>query len=199
VRYVARMTTEEIIGLTLVLLVMFVGFIGSILPGLPGTPLVLAAAIGHRLYFGQHSINTVVLISLIVLTVISIALDYLASVYGAKRLGATWRGAIGALVGGLMGLFFGIVGVVVGPFIGATLFEMAGGYEFKKASQAGLGATLGLIAGVIGKCAMCVVMMGLFAVNVIYRSLPDKDPAGVGAKNGEPIAILHDPNAVKSF
>jgi uncharacterized protein len=165
------MTTEQIIGLSLALLVMLIGFLGSILPGLPGTPLVLIAAIGHRLYFGEDSIRNLVLIILIVLTLLSIVLDYIASAYGAKRLGATWRGGLGAVIGGLVGIFFGLGGIILGPFLGAVGFEMMGGYEFKKASRAGLGAVLGLLAGALGKCALCVVMTLLFAADVIYRSL----------------------------
>jgi uncharacterized protein YqgC (DUF456 family) len=164
------MTSWQIIGLLLALLVMLAGLIGCLLPGLPGAPLVLAAAVAHRLCFGHHSVNNLVLICLIVLTLISVLLDYVASVYGAKRFGATWRGAVGAALGGLVGLFFGLPGIIIGPFLGAILLELLGGYEFKKAAHAGLGATLGLFAGVIGKCAVCVVMIGLFTINVIYRS-----------------------------
>ncbi|MBC8096018.1 MAG: DUF456 domain-containing protein [Akkermansiaceae bacterium] len=164
------MTTEQIIGLSLALLLMLVGFVGSILPGLPGTPLVLIAAIGHRLYFGPESVGPLVLGVLIALTLITLVLDYVASYYGAKTFGATWRGGVGAAIGGLIGIFFGIPGILLGPFLGATLFELIGGHEFQKAAKAGAGATLGLFAGAIGKCAVCVVMIGLFTVNVIYRS-----------------------------
>ena len=149
---------------------MLVGFVGCLVPGIPGTPLILIAAIGHRIYFGPHSADTWVLVVLILFTLISILLDYVASVYGAKRFGATWRGAVGAAVGGLVGLFFNLPGIILGPFVGATLFEMMGGYEFKKASRAGLGAMLGLFVGVIGKCGICAVMIVLFTVRVIYRS-----------------------------
>jgi uncharacterized protein YqgC (DUF456 family) len=103
---------------------------------------------------------------------LSVLLDYLASMWGAKRFGATWRGVAGAAVGGLIGIFFNLPGILLGPFIGATLFELAGGYKLKEATHAGLGATLGLLAGVIGKCGICALMIGLFAANVIYRSLP---------------------------
>jgi uncharacterized protein YqgC (DUF456 family) len=165
------MTTEQIIGLILALLVMCVGLAGSILPGLPSTPLVLIGAIGHKLYFGPTGAAWWVLAALTALTVLSMVMDYLASVYGAKRLGATWRGAVGAIVGGLIGLFFNLPGILLGPFVGAFLFEMAGGREWKAASRAGVGATLGLLAGAIGKLACCVAMMALFSVNVIHRSL----------------------------
>jgi uncharacterized protein len=164
------MTAEEIIGLTLTLLVMLVGFIGSVVPLLPGPPLVLIAALLHRLWFGQHSASVPVLLYLGALTVAALLLDHFASVYGAKRFGATWRGLLGAFVGGVIGIFFNIPGIIIGPFLGAMLFEMLGGYKIDKASHAGVGATLGVFAGVIGKCVVSVIMIGMFTISVIWRS-----------------------------
>lgn len=165
------MTWVEIVGLCLALLVMFLGLIGSALPGIPGTPLVLLAAVGHRLYFGAASANNTVLLVLVMLMLASLLFDFVASMLGAKKLGATWRGALGAVVGGTVGLFFNLPGIILGPFVGATAFEMMAGREFKKAAKAGGGAVLGLVIGAIGKVAVCAVMMTLFASNVIYRSL----------------------------
>jgi uncharacterized protein YqgC (DUF456 family) len=165
------LSAEQIIGLILALLVMVCASIGSILPGIPGTPVVLLAAIGHRLYFGPAGANNWVLAGLVLLTLLSVVFDYLASMFGAKKLGATWLGVTGAVVGSLVGIFFNIPGILLGPFIGALLFEFAGGREFKLAAKAGIGATLGLLAGAVGKLAICIAMMGLFAVNVVYRSL----------------------------
>jgi len=164
------MTTMEIIGLALALLVMLAGLIGCLLPGFPGTPLMLAVVIGHRLYFGAHSVSRTVMIILAGLTVISVLFDFLAGMFGANKFGATWRGAVGAMLGGLAGLFFGLPGIILGPFIGATLFELLGDRELKAALKAGLGATLGLLAGIIGKFSIAVVMILLFAMNVILRS-----------------------------
>jgi uncharacterized protein YqgC (DUF456 family) len=164
------MTTEEIIGLSLALLVMLAGLIGSMLPVIPGIPLMLAAVIGHRLYFSAHSVSNTVMVILIVLTVVSIAFDFLAGMFGANKFGATWRGAVGAIVGGIVGLFFNLPGIILGPFIGATLFELLGDREMKMALKAGLGATVGMFAGIIGKFAIGVIMILLFATNVILRS-----------------------------
>jgi hypothetical protein len=164
------MTTGEIIGLSITLLVMLVGFAGSVVPILPGPPLVLIAALGHRLWFGDHSASGLVLVSLTVLTIGALLLDYFASVYGAKRFGATWRGLLGAFVGGLVGLFFNLPGIIIGPFLGAMVFELLGGYKIDQASRAGLGATIGVFAGVIGKCIVSVVMIAVFTVSVILRS-----------------------------
>lgn len=164
------MSTEEIIGLSVTLLVMVIAFGASIIPGVPGPLAVLLVATGHRLWFGQHSVSWLVLICLTLLTLFSVALDFLTSLYGAKRFGATWRGLLGAFLGGIVGIFFSLPGVIVGPFLGAMVFELLGGYEFDKASRAGLGATLGVVAGVIAKCMIIAVMIALFTVDVILRS-----------------------------
>ncbi len=164
------MNAEEIIGLSLVLVVMLVGLIGSLLPVLPGTPLILAAVIGHRLYFGATSVSNFVLVILVGLMLVSLVFDFLSSMLGAKKFGATWLGVTGAVVGGIIGLFFSLPGIILGPFLGAMLFEMLGDKEFKKAAHAGLGATLGLLLGIVGKFSIGVVMIILFTTDVILRS-----------------------------
>src|SRR5437899_5504050 len=168
------MTVEQVIGLSLALLVMCFGLAGSVLPGIPSTPLVMLVAIGHRLWFGAAGASNLALITLGLLMVVSLVMDYLASMYGAKRLGATWRGVLGAICGGLIGIFFAFPGIIVGPFLGALLFEMMGGREWKQAARAGLGAVIGLFVGALGKLACCVAMMALFAFSVIMQSLQHK-------------------------
>ena len=151
------------------MILMTLGIIGSVMPGLPSTPIVFVISIAHKLYFGPTGAAWWVIAILGILMVASLALDYAASVLGAKRLGATWRGAVGAVVGGLVGLFFSLPGILLGPFIGAVVFELAGGRDWRQSSKAGVGATLGLLAGALGKIAFCLMMMTLFAVNVVYR------------------------------
>lgn len=165
------MTSEQLIGLALALFVMSVGCLGSILPAVPSTPLVLIAAIGHKLYFPDASLGWAAMTMLVLITALALIMDYLASIYGAKRFGATRRGMVGAVVGGLVGLFFNLPGILLGPFIGATLFEMIGGREFKPSAQAGLGATLGLFAGAVGKVICCLAMMLLFTLSVLWHTL----------------------------
>ena len=169
-RYCGRVTGDQIIGLGLTLLVMLVGAAGSVLPGIPSTPIVAVAAIGHRLYFGAHSISNLVLIVLILLTVFSLVMDYVAGVAGARKFGATWRGVVGAALGTLVGLFFNLPGIILGPFIGAALLELAGGRKWPDASRAGLGAVLGVFVGALGKLACCFAMMAMFTVSVILHS-----------------------------
>jgi uncharacterized protein len=164
------MTALEIIGLSFALLVMFAGLLGCIVPGFPGTPVVLVAAVGHRLYFGAASISNPVLVALVILTAVALLFDFLSGLFGASKFGATWLGAAGALLGGMVGLFFGLPGIILGPFVGATLLELLGGRELAKAAQAGVGATVGLFVGIVGKFSIAVIMILLFATDVILRS-----------------------------
>lgn len=171
------MTAEQIIGLLLALLVMGIGTIGCFVPGIPGTPLVLVAAVGHKLWFGDASTRGWVLAFLVVVTVFSLVLDYAATVMGAKQLGATRRGmfgaAIGAVLGMVVGAFFGgfgsIVGLLAGPFVCAALFELAGDRPWREASRAGVGATVGILAGAAGKVVCSLVMAAVFTVDVLVR------------------------------
>jgi uncharacterized protein len=163
-------TWEQVIGLAAAMLLMSVGTIGSFVPGVPSSILLMVAAVGHRLYFGPHGPDTLILILIGLLMALSTVMDHLAGMVGARKLGATWRGVTGALLGTLVGLFFSLPGLLLGPFLGAVLLELTGGRRWKEATRAGLGAALGLLLGAVGKLACCLAAMGLFTVNVVLRS-----------------------------
>ena len=172
------MATEQIIGLVLALLIMGIGTLGSWLPGLPSTPLVLLAAVAHKLWFGDAGVHWWIMVLLVLLTVFSMVLDYLAAIAGAKQFGASRRGSIGAIcgtVGGvIIGLLFGgfgsLVGVFVGPLVGAVLLERTASRPWSEALRAGLGATIGVLAGAIGKVIVSLLMIFIFTLDVVLRS-----------------------------
>lgn len=166
------MSLEQAAGFLLALLVMGLGLVGTIVPALPSTPLVWLAAVVHRLYFGDAGVSNWVLILMTLLTILSLVIDYLAGVLGARKLGATWRGVLGAVLGMFIGIFFSLPGMIIGPFLGAVALEMLGGREFKDSARAGAGALIGVFVGAVGKAACCVVMIGFFVVNVLSRSGP---------------------------
>ncbi len=172
-----HVSTEQIIGFSIAILLMLIGLAGCLLPILPGTPILLAAAVVHRLYFGDTGPSLLVLGIMTLLTILSLIFDQLASMFGAKRMGATWKGVTGAVVGGLIGLFFSLPGILLGPFIGATVFELFGDREFRDALRAGVGATLGLLLGAVGKVAVSMVMILMFSWSVVSRSMAAAEPA----------------------
>jgi len=169
--YLSAVTTPEFLWFAATLLVMAIGVFGCVFPGIPGTPLIFAAAVGHRFLVGEAGAQTWVLVTLGVLTILSLAADFAVSMYGAKTLGASYLGILGAAIGGLIGLFFGPFGILLGPFLGAFSLEFAGGRAWGESAKAGAGATIGLLVGTVGKVACAVSMSLLFAANVLWRLL----------------------------
>jgi uncharacterized protein YqgC (DUF456 family) len=156
------MNVTELIGFFLAFVVMVIGLIGTFVPGIPGAPLIFIAAVGHKLYFGEQSVSYLALGLMVFFMLLSLVLDLLASVLGAKKLGATWRGMLGAVIGAMVGVFFNLPGLILGPLLGAFLFEWAAGREWRESAKAGGGALLGLVFGAIGRIGCCVVMIAIF-------------------------------------
>src|SRR2546430_11184363 len=129
-----------------------VGLIGTVLPILPGPPIILAAVIIHRIMLGaDKSVGWKAIVVLILLTLLSYVFDFLGSYFGAKYFGATRWGALGAIAGALVGLFFGIIGLFVGPVFGAAAGEFIAGQRITDPGRAGWGGLLGNLARAIGE------------------------------------------------
>lgn len=165
------MTTPEILWFAAALFLMMIGVLGALFPAIPGTPLIFAAAVGHRFVVGESGAQTWVLVTLGILAILALAADYAASLYGAKSLGASKWGILGAGIGGLVGLFLGPFGILLGPFVGAFSFEFAGGRAWRDSAKAGAGATIGLLVGAVGKVACGIGMTLLFAADVLWRAV----------------------------
>ena len=150
------------------IVLMALGLIGTVIPIVPGTTIILAAAVVHRVALGaDRSLGWSALIAILVLTLVTYAIDAAAGYMGAKRFGATKWGLIGGAAGALIGLFFGFpFGLFVGPVIGAIAGELIGGKEIMKAGRAGWGTFLGGLAGVIAKLFIGLIMIVIFLMNV---------------------------------
>ena len=138
------------------------GLAGLILPAIPGAPLIFAGLVigawaDNFVYVGAWTI-----IALAVLTLLIIGVDFWATMFGAKKFGASRRAVIGAVIGSIAGLFLGVPGVLFGPFIGAVLGELSSAGSLRQATRAGLGATLGLVLGAALKLALAFSMIGIF-------------------------------------
>lgn len=144
-----------------------VGLIGTVLPFIPGTTVILAGAIIHRLMLGpEKSVGWGIIAILVLLTLASYALDFIGSYFGAKYFGATKWGMFGAVVGALIGLFFGIPGLLAGPVIGALAGEFIAGKRLVEAGRAGWGSLLGNLAGMVGKLVIALTMIVIFLMSV---------------------------------
>jgi len=146
----------------LAVVLVVVGIAGLILPALPGLPLVFSGMLLAAWAGDFQQVGWVTLVVLGLLTALSIAIDILATLVGAKRVGASRKALIGALVGTVVGLFFGPVGLFAGPFVGALLGELWHGRQLGKAARVGLGTWLGILLGTVLKLGLAFAMLGLF-------------------------------------
>ncbi len=152
---------QIIIGIVVVLLVIL-GLVGVILPFLPGTLLILLAAVVYGLGFGFQRIGSEIYIALVILTLFSLLVDYIATSLGARGLGASKLGMVGAVLGALGGFLLGnLPGLFVGPFIGAFLGEALGGKDSAGSFRAGLGAAVGVLGGMVVRFLLALAMIAL--------------------------------------
>jgi uncharacterized protein len=144
-----------------------VGLIGTVLPVFPGAIIILASAIIHRVMLGpDKSIGWWTIGVLVLLTLVTYALDFLSGYFGAKYFGATRWGMFGAILGALVGIFFGIIGLFIGPVIGAILSEFIAGKRMIDAGRAGWGSLLGSLGAMVGKLVIALVMITIFFLAV---------------------------------
>lgn len=154
----------------LTLVLMLAGLAGTVAPVLPGTTIILAAAILHRLALGSaQSIGWWGIAGLVVLTLLSYAVDFGSAALGAKRFGATRWGAVGGVIGTVVGMFFFPLGIFLGPLIGVLLGELLGGQDLLPAGKSTWGTFLGTTAGIIGKVTIAAVMIAWFLLAALWR------------------------------
>jgi len=143
-------------------LIVLIGFAGVVVPALPGIPIMFAGLLLAAWSIGFEPVGWGTLAVLGALTVLSVIIDILSAAFGAKRQGASPRAFWGATLGAVVGLFFGLVGIVLGPFIGAVAAEFAAGHGAHQAGRSGYGVWIGLILGTAAKLAIAFLMLGIF-------------------------------------
>lgn len=148
---------------------ILVGLLGTILPALPGLPLIFGGMLLAAWANGFESISGWTVAVLGVLTVFSFLIDFASTAFGAKRVGASRKAVIGAVIGMTAGLFFGPLGIFVGPFAGALVGELLhlrklDGAGLGQATKVGIGTWFGVLLGVVLKLTLAFAMIGLFVL-----------------------------------
>lgn len=145
------------------------GMLGTVLPALPGIPLLFAGMWLAAWVDGYRHVGLVPLLVLGLLTAVSLGLDLWATAHGAGRVGASRKAMLGAALGTLVGLFFSLPGLILGPFVGALLGELAHQRSLRTpalghATRVGFGTWFGILLGTALKIALAFTMLGLFAL-----------------------------------
>ena len=154
--------TTLILLLLLAALLVIAGIAGLMLPAMPGAPLlfgglVVAAWAEDFAYVGPVTLGVFAFLALL-----TYVIDIVAGLLGAKRFDASREAMVGAGIGALVGIFFGIPGILFGPFVGAVAGELYNRRKLSEAGWSGLGATVGLLAGTALKLTLAFAMIGWF-------------------------------------
>ncbi len=153
----------EVLWWVLALLLVGVGLAGSVLPALPGVPLVFAGLLVAAWAGNFEQVGAFPLVVLGLLTLLSFGIDLAATAMGAKRVGATKLAVLGAALGTFAGIFLGLPGLILGPFVGAVAGELISHGQVQQATRAGIATWMGLLFGTLAKLALVFTMLGLFA------------------------------------
>jgi uncharacterized protein YqgC (DUF456 family) len=143
-------------------LLILVGLAGTLLPLLPGIPLMLVGMLIAAWADDFARIGWVTLTVLAVLTALSFVIELAAAALGAKRVGASPAAITGAALGTALGFFFGLPGLILGPFVGALAAELVARQDAARALRVGIGAWLGFLVGTVAKVAIAFMMLGVF-------------------------------------
>jgi len=162
----------------LLIAVMLIGVVGAIVPAVPGSSLILGSIIVWGLVTGFANITWSLTVVIIVL-ILSLGVDFLATYWGAKRTGASSWSQIGAFVGlglGFVGLLpalpFGgpLFGILVGPLLGAFIGEflyrrnLDFGNRIKTAFKVCLGVVVGSLVGNLIEGLLALIAVIVFVV-----------------------------------
>ena len=142
-------------------LIVIAGLAGTVAPALPGVPLVFVGLFVGAWIDGFETVGWGTIGVMAVLTLVAVVVDFVAGAAGARYLGATPRAFWGATAGAIVGIFFGIPGMLLGPFIGAVLGELSGGRGVAQSGRAGVGAWLGMVVATAVKLGIVFLMIGL--------------------------------------
>ncbi len=162
----------------LAILCVIIGIVGAIIPGLPGPPFAwLAVLLQSFTKFNEDFTPTFLIITAALAVIITI-LDYVVPAWGTKRFGGTPSGTKGSTVGLIVSVFllplmgitigpFGIVGILLGPFVGAYLGEKSNHISDDKALRSAFGSFMGFMAGTFIKLVFGIVIAVYIVKNLL--------------------------------
>lgn len=147
---------------------LIIGSLGCILPVLPGAPLsYLGILLLHCSTKAEFSTEFLILWAIVVIIVQ--VLDYYIPIWGTKKFGGSRYGVWGSTIGMVFGIFFGPLGIIAGPFIGAFIGELLAGKNSKIAIKSAFGSFVGFILGTISKLIVAGMLI-YYYVNALIIS-----------------------------
>jgi uncharacterized protein YqgC (DUF456 family) len=153
---------------TLTCVLLIAGLLGTVVPFLPGPLLIFIGCLLHVLLRPQSGMGWWGVAGEAVLMLIAYAVDFLSGAVGSKWAGGSRWGVAGVVIGGIVGLFFGFIGITVGPLVGGFIFELIfAGKTLAHAAKSTLGTATGMGVGLLTRLIISGVMIAWF----LYETL----------------------------
>lgn len=156
----------EIFLIILTFVLMLVGLLGVILPFLPGVPIAWVGLFIYAYFTEFNEISLTLVLVFLGLALLSMLIDFILPLLGAKTFNASRYGFLGACLGLVFGISVGPFGLIVFPLIGAFLGELVAGKDSDKAFRSALGTFLGNLGGALIKITIILIMLGFFIASL---------------------------------
>lgn len=148
------------LALVTALIFFAAGFAGIVFPVLPGVILIWVGMLIYGLMTGFESLSWVFYAGQGAAVVLSVFVDYAATVWGVHRFGGSRTAAWGSVLGLLLGVvLLGPFGIIAGPFVGAFVAEIFRRGSADRALRVGVGTLLGFVGGTAAKIIIAAVMI----------------------------------------
>lgn len=164
----------------IILLVLNASCLMLVLFALPGNWLIVVLTCLFAWWRAEDGIFSIyTLIAIGILATLGELFEFFGGMGGARKAGARWFGAFGALLGAIIGavvctflipipMLGTVIGACVGAGIGAWVFEMASGRRMEESARSGLGAGLGELVGITIKISLGFLIWGIVAVAAFW-------------------------------
>ena len=130
---------------------------------LPALSYMFVVSLVYALFDSFFHLSYIEISILFALTILSIIVDHLAGILGAKYGGAHGKSLLWGLAGSIVGTFIApLVGSLMGLFVGVAIGEFRIGRGKEKALSGASGALLGSLAGIAVNVGLAVAFIILF-------------------------------------
>lgn len=146
-------------------ILILAGLVGIFLPVVPGIPVVLVGILLAA--FTGHFMSPLAIGFLVILTLISVSIDYFSGALGAKYSGAGILGMLGAILGAILGFsIFGLLGMFIGPALGVLIFELLTKRNIKKSTRSAGYTLVTTTIGILINVLIALAMLAIFITSI---------------------------------
>ncbi|MFB6283569.1 MAG: DUF456 domain-containing protein [Halobacteria archaeon] len=156
-------------ALVVTFLLLLAGIAGTVVPVLPGVALSFAGVFLYWWSTGYTDPSLVFVAGVFVVTVFTLALDWLAPAVSAKAAGATRTSvAVSGLVGFVLLLTTGPLGFILGVTATVFLIEVFRTGEGRESLKAAVKTTAGILATTAVQVTVALAILVAFTASLVF-------------------------------